>query len=266
MILQAIVGLALVEFLLSIGEVGVRLRGVHVDDPHQMGFLLIASLAILLSRSAPFPARPAVIGILYFGVLATRTRGVWLAGIVVLAVSLLPNLSGRRVVVVILGAVVAGLLLFGPATRMFDLNPASADIRQDAVSAGLQVATEHPAFGLGWTSKDLQVDELDPESGLRPYNVFVFLAVVAGVPAAVIFLLLLLDALQLAARFHFGALLFISAFTAFSVSEATLYPGSLTAPLFFFFFALAANRSRGVRLLSSSLYAEVKRGIRLAPA
>jgi hypothetical protein len=32
------------------------------------------------------------------------------------------------------------------------------------------------------------------------------------------------------------------------------------------FFALAANRSRGVRQWSSSLYAEVKRGIRLAPA
>jgi hypothetical protein len=165
-----------------------------------------------------------------------------------------------------LGGVVVGSVCFTPAPRLFNLNPASADLRQDTVSAGIEIASQHPAFGIGWTSKDLPNDEFARESGARPYNLFVFLAVVAGIPAALIFSLLLFDALQLAARFHFGALLFISAFTAFSISEATLYPGSLTAPLFFVFFALAANRSRGVRQWSSSLYAEVKRGIRLAPA
>ena len=46
---------------------------------------------------------------------------------------------------------------------------------------------------------------------------------------------MLIEAVHIALRRHFGALLFFGAFIAFSVSESTLYPGSVTAPLFFIF-------------------------------
>jgi hypothetical protein len=60
----------------------------------------------------------------------------------------------------------------------------------------------------------------------------------------VLFGAVLVNGLRLSTRRHFGALLFFGAFMSFSVSETTLYPGSLTAPLFFVFLAIAADASR----------------------
>ncbi len=85
----------------------------------------------------------------------------------------------------------------------------------------------------------------------RPYDLVVFFAVVGGFPAAILALAMLVEALRISSRRHFGALLFFGAFIAFSISESTLYPGSITAPLFFIFCALATlgvpNTSRLAR-------------------
>jgi hypothetical protein len=244
-LLRAIVWLALLELIVSISQRQTRLVGVHVNDPHQMGFLLIAALAIVLGRSITIRNRHYVIAALVLGILATRTRGVWLSAIVLLALWVVPRLTGARVFAVIGGFVLMGALLFTPATKAFDLNPHSAQLRNDSVSEGLKVATHHPLFGVGWTSASVQRGRGAVRPlGDRPYDVFVFLAVVGGFPAAVLFGALLVHGLRLSTRRHFGALLLFGAFMSFSVSEMTLYPGSLTAPLFFVFLAIAANASR----------------------
>jgi hypothetical protein len=252
--ITGVVWFAIIEMLWSASQLTTRLQGVHVVDPHQMGFLLIATLAALLSDTATVPTPRLFTAITVFGILMTRTRGVWLATIVLFALWMMPRVSGRRVLFIVGGVIVAGILLFAPATQAFDLNPHSADIRNESISAGIKLAKQHPAFGLGWTSPQspsptqpqpdpqLQAtDQAKNDVGTRPYDLLVFLAVVGGLPAALIFAALLVDTLSISARRHFAALLFFGAFAAFSLSESPLYPGSLTAPLFFCFLAFAAN-------------------------
>jgi hypothetical protein len=165
---------------------------------------------------------------------------------------LLPRVTGARVFAVVGGFVLMGVLLFTPLTNAFDLNPNSAKIRHDSVSEGYKLATRHPLFGLGWSTASIPTggDAIQPP-GDRPYDLFVFLAVVGGFPAAMLFGGLLVTGLRLSTRRHFGALLFFGAFMTFSVSETTLYPGSITAPLFFLFLAVVANGSRNVEPITS---------------
>ena len=246
--LRGVIWFAIAEVVLSLGQVTKRLEGVHIQDPHQMGFLLVAALALVTSHTVTMRYPRLVVAFLLLAILATRTRGVWLAAIVLLALLLLPGATGSRALAIALGSVAIGALLFTPLTRAFDLNPHSADVRTESVSAGLQEAKTHPVVGVGWSSIPV-VPGVEHAPGDRPYDLFVFLAVVGGFPAAVLALLLTVSGARLAARRHFGALLFFGAFIAFSVSEATLYPGSLTAPLFFLFLALAVAGAPNTRRL-----------------
>jgi hypothetical protein len=236
--LRGVVAFALIEAALSIRQFPSRLYGVHVGDPHEMGFLLVGALALVISDTVHFKHPRWITAALLASIVATRTRGVWLATLVLLVIWILPRATGRRAVLLAAGAVVVGALLFSPLTHAFDLNPASSSIRTTSVSAGLKNAEHHPIFGEGWSSTKVSPGVPRPPAN-RPYDLIVFFAVVGGFPAALLALMMLIEAVHVAARRHFGALLFFGAFIAFSVSESTLYPGSLTAPLFFLFCALA---------------------------
>jgi len=237
-LLRGIVAFALIEAALSIKQFPTRLYGIHVRDPHEMGFLLVGSLAVVISDTVHLKHPRWVTAALLVSIAATRTRGVWLAALVLLALWIIPRATGRRALLLAAGAVVVGALLFSPLSHAFDLNPHSSSIRTQSVSAGLKNATHHPIFGEGWSSTKV-VPGVPKPPGDRPYDLVVFFAVVGGFPAALLALLMLIEAAHTASRRHFGALLFFGAFIAFSVSESTLYPGSLTAPLFFIFCALA---------------------------
>ncbi len=238
MMLRGIVTFALVEAALSIRQFPVRLEGIHIGDPHEMGFLLVGSLAVVISDTVHLKHPRWITAAILVCIVATRTRGVWLATLVLLALYVLPRATGRRAVLLAAGAVVLGALLFSPLTHALDLNPASSSIRTTTVSAGLKNAEHHPIFGEGWSSAKVTPGVPQPPAN-RPYDLVVFFAVVGGFPAALLALAMLIEAVHVSARRHFGALLFFGAFIAFSVSESTLYPGSLTAPLFFIFCALA---------------------------
>jgi hypothetical protein len=236
--LKGIVAFALLEALLSIRQFPVRLYGVHVGDPHEMGFLLVGALAVVISDTVHLKHPRWITAALLVSIAATRTRGVWLATLVLLALWVLPRATGRRALLLAAGAVIVGALLFSPLSHTFDLNPHSSSIRTTSVSQGLKNAAHHPVFGEGWSSTKVIPGVPKPPAN-RPYDLVVFFAVVGGFPAALLALMMLIEAVHVAARRHFGALLFFGAFIAFSVSESTLYPGSITAPLFFIFCALA---------------------------
>jgi hypothetical protein len=241
--MRALVYVPLVEVLLSSGQLSTRLSGTHVGDPGQMGVLLLAGLAVVFGSTLHFRYPRLLALALLFGVLATRTRGVWFSLIVMVLIAIAPSLSIRRLVMLIGAVAVVGLLLLGPLTHALGLNPHSQTIRRESVVLGWTDALARPTFGTGWTSKgdpaSFRASTTADGPDYRAFNVFVFLASVSGFPAALLFVALVGSSLVVARRRHLPAYLFLGAFCGVSLWEATIYPGSYSGLFFFVFLAFA---------------------------
>lgn len=144
----------------------------------------------------------------------TATRGAWLAALVVLAVfSMLGRARGRRIALVGILALVVGVIAAGAASAdkvaVSDLTKGSAGSRIEIWKASAEMISDRPLVGVGpgrflyeypsyQTAAHVRIEGGDTRAD-QAHNVFLQVAVEAGVPAA--FALLALLGLALTAGF-----------------------------------------------------------------
>lgn len=215
-----------------------RMTGVTIGDPQQLGVLVLAALAF---GGSDMPRWQRVL--LWFGVAATLTRGVWLAAAVLLAVQRRPRRSSY--VATALAVAVIALLLYGPVTSAFELNPESAQLRSGTIESGLEAGIASPLLGTGWAAPlEVVRDETGRVvEGRPPFNVlvavFAYLGI-CGVGAYGMFLWSSLGTLQHRCR---DAFVFAATFIVLSMVEPLLYAGSLATFLFFLLTGLGRSMS-----------------------
>jgi len=246
-------GYAVFELIVSIpAELPGRVLGSTIGDPHQLSILCLAALAPLLAaaRTFTFPGRRLLIAFLVVGVLLTRTRGAWGALLVLLVVSQMSRLSGKRLVAILVSFATAGLILYGPVTQAFGLYAQSKSIREETVLRGMRAGIDSPFVGVGWDA-ELGLLYAPPKSQVltaartQPFNVFVSVFAFTGIPGLILWVGFLAHLLRLAIARCRAGFLFLSAFLAFSLSEMTIYAGALGTIIFFVYAGIAQRRPEG---------------------
>jgi O-antigen ligase/polysaccharide polymerase Wzy-like membrane protein len=216
-----------------------RLVGLDIGDPAQTGGLLLAALCPLLTSELRTPWPRLVGAVLLYGIFLTQTRSVWFATIIILVIWAQKTLTLSRLVVVFAGLALLGLHTVNWVTRVFGLNTSSADYRWQSVVAGMRRALENPVLGSGWgylsSTKDLGVPVYIYEAADRvlPYNLFVSVFASVGVPGLLLLVLFLGRLLHRLVATRDAALLFTVAVLAMSMTEMTLYAGSMLTLLLF---------------------------------
>lgn len=235
-----------------------------VGDLHQVGILFLAGLAaVSLVRASRLRYLAGIL--MAVGIALTTRRGIWIAGLVELAILFAAGRAGagRRAAVVLMAVVVAGVGVAGVLAaqerlvRDLTLNANSAAIRGRSMDYGLSLAAEHPLTGVGWANATSEVGRLAPipstvpgaRGEVPPYGLWVNLAATTGFVGAVLFAgfvvalgLSLLHRLERSPLGRAGFVL-LSGFVVLSMSETTLYaaaPGTLT---FFVLMGMAASGS-----------------------
>lgn len=239
---------AVVEVVISLPQLSTRMAGLTVGDPQQLGILLLAALAVVRLRGVALrlTARRWVLSILWLGIVATRTRGVWLAAIMFLVIVGVRRITRRRIVLVTAALLAVAWLLYGPVTSALDLNPTSRDYRVESVTAGIRVGMDHWATGVGWgglspSEAEARLAEEDQTRLIEgplsvPYNVPVLIFAYTGVFGLALFIRFLWHAFGAIGRAQDAPVLaFLSTFIAISMIEPTFYAGSLATFLFFLF-------------------------------
>jgi hypothetical protein len=237
----AIVAYTAATTVLTLPNLPQRLAGAYIGDPQQYGMLLLAALAIsLLLPTRVRYLRPPLVILFVFALIATRTRGVWLAALVLGAVWLSSryDVSRRQLVGMTVVIVAMGFVLYGPVTDRFRLNPQSAEVRQESINEGIIRGRQRPLIGVGWASFST-----DPSSALQstlpsPFNVFVTLFAYTGLVGLGLFCIWAWRLIEtMLRRRAWRPLLFVLPFLVLSLSEPSLYAGSLMTILFFLFAA-----------------------------
>lgn len=247
------VGYALVNVAGGVFQGQSRLLGLDVGDPAQTGALLLAALCPVLTHELRFPGRWVVAAALLGGIFLTQTRGVWFATLVVLAVWALPRLSLARLVAVFLTLGVLGLRTVDWVTERFGLNEASIDYRAHSIGNGIRDGLANPLFGSGWgnvsSMAHLRAHLSNAPEEVRPYNLFVSVFAFVGAPGLLLLTLALGGLLRVLISRQGAPLLFTVAVLAISLTEMTLYAGSMTTLLFFVYAGMglgsAADRRAG---------------------
>jgi hypothetical protein len=230
-------GYAMVNLVGGMLQGQTRLVGLDVGDPAQTGALLLAALCPLLTRELRFTGSRVVAAALLGGIFLTQTRGVWFAAIVVLAVWALPRVSLARLVAVFLALGVLGLRTVDWVTDHFGLNGTSIDFRVHSIGNGIRDGLANPLFGSGWgnvsSMSHLRAHIADAPEEVRPYNLFVSVFAFVGVPGLLLLTLALGGLLHALIARKDAPLLFTVAVLAMSLTEMTLYAGSMLTLLFF---------------------------------
>ncbi|WP_332111837.1 O-antigen ligase family protein [Streptomyces gossypiisoli] len=240
---------ALANLVCGVLDGQVRLVGVDIGDPFQTGVLLLAALCPLITSELRFRGRWVVGAVLLWGIFLTQTRSVWFATIVVLVVWMQRSISALRLVVVLAGLTLAGLTMADLVTRWLELNSFSAVLREQSVINGIRSGLEKPVLGSGWghaSTMDFRVSGWDPTRQVLPYNLFVNVFATVGLPALLALVLFLGALLRRLARRRDTPLLFTVAVLAMSLTEMTLYAGSMQTLLFFVYAGMGLGPSREI--------------------
>ncbi|CAL9677859.1 hypothetical protein SUDANB105_08170 (plasmid) [Streptomyces sp. enrichment culture] len=240
---------ALVNVVVGMLGGQARLVGVDIDDPFQTGVLLLAALCPLLTSELRFRGRWAVGALLLWGIFLTQTRSVWFATVVVLVVRVQRKISVARLVLILAGLAFAGLKTVDLVTEWLGLNSFSAVLRHQSVVNGIRAGLENPLFGTGWgrvsTMEHFLVSGWDATRQVMPYNLFVNVFASVGLPALLALVLFLGGLLRRLARRRDAPLLFTVAVLAMSLTEMTLYAGSMQTLLFFVYAGMGIGRPEG---------------------
>ncbi|MGE0304538.1 MAG: O-antigen ligase family protein [Acidimicrobiia bacterium] len=242
-VLRVIVGYATIVVLVSaLTQSGERMFGETVGDPQQLGILLLAALAPLATREFTYRGCRLTTLVLILGIAATQTRGVWLAALVFALLHAVRRINRRRLVGMAVVVISTGLLLYGPVTRQFDLNPVSQEYRAQSIRSGIDIVRAHPVDGIGWAALS---DGVDLDGPLPvPYNLFVLVATYTGLAGLACFGLFLWSVVgQHVRTADRTAFVFVGSFLVISMSEPTFYAGSLATFLFFLYAGFSLARS-----------------------
>ncbi|MGW2555353.1 O-antigen ligase family protein [Streptomyces sp. NPDC001635] len=230
---------ALVNLVGGVLQGQQRLTGVDIGDPFQTGALLLAALCPLLTSELRFKGRWVVGAMLLCGMFLTQTRSVWFATLAVIAVWAQKKLSAGRVLLVVASLGLMSLKAVDLVTQWLGLNSFSAVLRTQSVINGIRSGLENPVLGSGWghvSSMDhFQVSGWDSIRQVLPYNLFVNVFASVGLPALLALVLFLGGLLRRLACRHSAPLLFAVAVLAMSLTEMTLYSGSMQTLLFFLY-------------------------------
>ncbi|MGW1494269.1 O-antigen ligase family protein [Streptomyces sp. NPDC002402] len=230
---------ALVSVVGGVLQGQTRLVGLDIGDPAQTGALLLAALCPLLTSELRTPWTWLVGAVLLYGIFLTQTRSVWFATIVVLVVWAQKRLTLSRLVAVFAGLALVGLQTVNWITHEFGLNTFSADFRWQSIVAGMRSGLENPVFGSGWGYASSTYDRgasayiYDAVRQVSPHNLFVCVFASVGLPAVLLLVLFLGRLLHRLVSTRDAPLLFTVAVLAMSMTEMTLYAGSMLTLLFF---------------------------------
>ncbi|WP_200422215.1 O-antigen ligase [Streptomyces sp. Y2F8-2] len=216
-----------------------RLVGLDIGDPAQTGALLLAALCPLLTSELRFRGRWVVGAALLYGIFLTQTRSVWFATVVLFAVWAQRRLSVSRLVLLLMGTGLLALQMLDSVTQWLHLNSFSAVIRRESVINGLRSGLEHPVLGSGWGhasfADHVQASGWQAVRQSLPYNLFVNLFASVGLPGLLAFVFFLWGLLRRLVRRRDAPLLFTLALLAMSLTEMTLYSGSMATLLLFIY-------------------------------
>src|SRR5919197_2568485 len=217
-LLAGVVGFALTEVVLYLPHAPARFSGVFVDDPSQMGALIIAALLVVAASALSSGLKIPLVGLLAFGILMTQTRSIWFAGVIVIIVAVLPR---RWYIPLVVPPAIAALsfpfMTF--VTDRFGLNPESGGLRLRSMSVGLHEFKEAPFAGHGWAFPSA-VDKfgLAGHNEMPMYNLWIYLGVCVGLVGITIFVVYVAF-LARAGVNDSVAYLFLAATLATSLSE-----------------------------------------------
>lgn len=241
-----------------------RLVGVDIDDPTQTGVLLLAALCPLLTSELRFRGRRVMSATLLGGIILTQTRSVWFATIVVLVVWAQRQVSVARLVFILAGLALAGLTTVDVVTEWLGLNSFSGELRHQSVVNGIRAGLENPFLGSGWghvsTMDYFQVTGRDAMRQVMPYNLFVNVFASVGLPALLALLSFLGGLLRRLVRHRDAPLLFTMAVLATSLTEMTLYAGSMQTLLLFVYAGMGIGCPAAPRVGAARPQAETARG------
>lgn len=218
--------------LMSFTGVTDRLYGY---DPAQLGFLAIF-IWIFFDFRKSLAIRLLVQSALVLVILATQTRSVLFAFIVVAILRLIPKITRAALAAAVLVPLFVGVLLVDAFTAFLNLNADSAQLRVASLKAGVEVALANPWLGVGWANADINStikDEGFYTQNFGVYNVFLGLLVAGGIVTLVAFLGFLLGKLEAARVGNKQVLLVLVAVVSMGMSEMIIYPGSVITFLFF---------------------------------
>ncbi|WP_327367295.1 O-antigen ligase family protein [Streptomyces sp. NBC_01217] len=226
-----------------------RLVGMDIGDPFQTGALLLAALCPLLTSELRFRGGRFVGAVLLCGIFLTQTRSVWFATVVVLVVWAQKKLSAARIVTILAGLGLAGLQMVDLVTQWLDLNTFSAVLRRQSVINGISSGLKNPAFGSGWghVSSMVHFQGWNAIRQVMPYNLFVYVFASVGLPALLALVLFLGELLRRLACRRGAPLLFTVAMLSMSLTEMTLYAGSMQTLLFFVYAGMGLGPAWGER-------------------
>ncbi|MGW7355802.1 O-antigen ligase family protein [Streptomyces sp. NPDC054802] len=230
---------ALVNVVGGVIQDQTRLVGLDIGDPAQTGALLLAALCPLLTSELRTPSPWLVGAVLLCGIFLTQTRSVWFATVVVLVVWAQKRVTLPRLLVVFTVLALLGLQTVSWVTAVFGLNSTSAEYRWQTIEAGLRRGFESPLFGSGWGYASSLNDQSVPShiyqavDQVLPYNLFVCVFASVGVPGVLLLALFLCRLLHRLVARRGAPLLFTVAVLAMSLTEMTLYAGSMLTLLFF---------------------------------
>ncbi|HET6359358.1 O-antigen ligase family protein [Streptomyces sp.] len=228
---------ALVSVVGGVLQGQTRLVGLDIGDPAQTGALLLAALCPLLTSELRGSWTWLVGAVLLYGIFLTQTRSVWFATIVVLVVWAQKRLTLSRLVALFAGLALVGLQTVNWITHEFGLNTFSAAYRWQSIVAGMRSGLENPVFGSGWgyasSTYGASAHLYDAVRQVSPYNLFVCVFASVGLPAVLLLVLFLGRLLHRLVSTRDAPLLFIVAVLAMSMTEMTLYAGSMLTLLFF---------------------------------
>ncbi|MFI2369186.1 O-antigen ligase family protein [Streptomyces sp. NPDC018833] len=230
---------ALVNVVGGVIQDQTRLVGLDIGDPAQTGALLLAALCPLLTSELRTPLPWLVGAVLLCGIFLTQTRSVWFATVVVLVVWAQKRLTLPRLLVWFTALALLGLQTVSWVTGVFGLNSTSADYRWQTIDAGLRRGFESPLFGSGWGYASSGLDHSVPSylnqavDSVLPYNLFVCVFASVGVPGVLMLALFVCRLLHRLVARRGAPLLFTVAVLAMSLTEMTLYAGSMLTLLFF---------------------------------
>jgi hypothetical protein len=181
-----------------------RLVGAGANPNYLGGMLTLPCIAAVgLAWHERQPVWLAVAAPSALALVQTQSRGALVAATVGLGCLVLQGRSwGQRAVVAgaagilsaMFGAVLMRLLIGGRSTTELDANNV---IREEALRLALQVAADHPLRGIGYSSFPLYA-AASPQIGIfiNTHNEYARLACEAGVPAVVLFVVLLVLAMR----------------------------------------------------------------------
>jgi len=235
-ILVSLALFAAVEAILALGGVtprlGSRLLGFY-GDPGVFGFLMMSGVAAaqILNKVARWLLTP----ILLLAMALTQTRGIWIAGAVVIAVLAVPHIQRRSLRIVTISIIVAAVAFWVQAelAPRLSLQPESLLVRVASWESAIALIESQPFTGYGWAVGIAEI----PAGSVPPYNLWLNVAASAGIVGALLmtgFLASLVrELIKAAHRLPRLYLAFLAGFLVLSLGEMTLYAGSPSSIVFF---------------------------------